>query len=116
MIVYKYNQTRLFNRATELNNQQGHRMPSQNERKKIMRHVALELKEKTTKREFEAFEPILHDFLRCIVICGEAICNQNIERVGVLGRDGLVTRIAGWVWNESEFAKYQFMFNIVEQY
>ena len=81
-----------------------------------MRHVALTLKTPTTKREFEAFEPFLHDFLRCIVIYGEAICNQNIERVGVLGRDGLVTRIAGWVWNESEFALYESMFNIVEEY
>ena len=81
-----------------------------------MRHIALELKTPTTKREFDAFEPFLHDFLRCIVIYGEAVTNQNIGRVGALGRDGLVTRISGWVWNESEFALYESMFNIVEQY
>lgn len=81
-----------------------------------MRHVALEPKKPTTKREFEAFEPFLHDFLRCIVIYGEAVCNQNIGRVGVSGRDGLVTRIAGWIWSELEFKKYETMFNIVEQY
>ena len=106
-------------RAVDRRNQQptGHPIPLQfRKEKKTMRHIVLEPKTPTTKREFEVFEPFLHKFLRCIVIYGETVTNQNIGRVGVSGRDGLVTRIAGWIWNESEFTKYSNMFNIIEQY